>query len=61
MTTLNTITIVTGASRGRGAEVPQRLAKDGFTVINYAESASSPKGLFKKNCLGRWVSHRRSG
>src|SRR5713226_4240659 len=43
------IAIVTGASRGIGSAVAERLARDGFTVvINYSSDASPAEALARK-------------
>ncbi len=48
-TNTNKVAIVTGASRGIGAAIAQRLAKDGFTaVVNYASNAGEAERLAAK-------------
>jgi 3-oxoacyl-[acyl-carrier protein] reductase len=49
MSTSNRTAIVTGSSRGIGAEIAMRLARDGFNVVvNYTDAAAAAEGIVDK-------------
>ncbi|CNI26421.1 putative short chain dehydrogenease [Yersinia massiliensis] len=49
VSTTQQVAIITGASRGIGAAIAERLARDGYTVlINYSHSESEAEALVRK-------------